>query len=65
MRAEHFVILGALICVAPVVFGLIVAKWDRRWSRSGETLIPHRGLEMKARNGRLVYVRETGSDRPL
>lgn len=26
------VILGALLCLAPVVFGLIVAKWDKRWS---------------------------------
>lgn len=31
---EHFVAASALICVAHVVFGLIVAKWDRFWSRS-------------------------------
>jgi hypothetical protein len=30
--AERFVAIGALICAAPVVFGLIVAKWDRAWS---------------------------------
>lgn len=34
MRMEHFVAAGALICAAPVAFGLIVAKWDRFWSRA-------------------------------
>lgn len=36
------VIVGALICIAPVVFGLIVAKWDRRWSRASRpgALVP-------------------------
>jgi len=38
MNAEHFVALGALICVAPVIFGLIVAKWDKAWVRNRETL---------------------------
>lgn len=33
---ERLVILGALICAAPVAFGLIVAKWDRAWTRNGE-----------------------------
>lgn len=32
MSAETAVAAGALICVAPVVFGLIVAAWDRAWS---------------------------------
>lgn len=31
---ERFVILGALICCAPVAFGMLVAKWDKRWSRA-------------------------------
>lgn len=38
MTVEHFVIIGAAICTAPVAFGLIVAAWDKAWSRSGETL---------------------------
>jgi hypothetical protein len=34
MKAEWFVALAAGLCAAPVVFGLIVAKWDRFWSRA-------------------------------
>lgn len=26
-------IVGALICCAPVAFGLLVAKWQREWNR--------------------------------
>lgn len=34
MKIEALAAAGALICAAPVVFGLIVAKWDRHWSRA-------------------------------
>lgn len=34
---EWLVGIGAVVCVAPVALGLIVAKWDRRWSRASRS----------------------------
>lgn len=32
MSAEFFVVLGAAICVAPVLFGFVVTRWVIGWS---------------------------------
>jgi len=45
MKAEYFVAAGAVFCALPVIFGLIVAKWDKGWSRSGETNLPARRVK--------------------
>lgn len=38
MSMEHFVAIGALVCVAPVLVGFVVTRWSKAWVRSGETI---------------------------
>lgn len=35
MKAEWFVALAAAIYAAPVLFGFIVTRWVKFWSRAG------------------------------
>lgn len=37
MKAEWFVALAATICAAPVLFGFIVTRWAKFWSRSARS----------------------------
>lgn len=33
MLVTALLIIGGLLCAGPVVFGLIIARWQKEWSR--------------------------------